>query len=543
MPDLGELESQDLRIWESQTKGTLLRPHPSRLLSGRRDDQLSVEGREEAIFQCFVMLQVHTLPDPIPCIAFFLVDRDNDSVRLLAQSQDSSVVMVISLDKEMQLKHYEDGKYEVNGEQITFTRAADAQMLCTLFETANFYYTGEHKARWTIDDFKALVLMTIIKNKGLDVAKRWSEKLLGVWKIDPESPVSTARCLVRDLAEGVLKENHFSDCPNLRTDVSLLRWAMECDYVGLSLLLISRGALYDSDWLDISPLLLSCKRNQVEITNRILQELPQYIDVGDPQDGLSPLIQASINGNLQIVRLLLQNGAKIDRQNRHGKSALRFATKYVHVSVLQLLIDNGADIHQVETGGDGSLAEACIMKEEEIITILVKAGAKVGRREFHTALYKCFSIPTFELIASRYYARTRPAKSKFPKRLAKVTVEAASTWVEVYLDDHAQFEHPDPMPPNVRQVRGKFFECMQPQGTAATFFEYIYTCNVWYESDTLSYTVNWGIYESSSSGPVSEKGHLLVRIQNENGEESILAEGISEHHSTYERRSRGTKIL
>lgn len=101
IPEPKDLESQDLRIWESQTRGPLLRPHRGLMRSdnSRSQDKWRVEGGEEVLFQGFAKLKIQALPETIPCIILFLVNEEWNDTRIWAQSQNGSVVFANSFEK------------------------------------------------------------------------------------------------------------------------------------------------------------------------------------------------------------------------------------------------------------------------------------------------------------------------------------------------------------------------------------------------------------------------------------------------------------
>ena len=75
IPQLKDLESQDLQIWESQTRGPLLRPRPFSSNRTSIKDQWRVEGGEEVLFQGFAKLKLQSMPEPIPCLILALFNE------------------------------------------------------------------------------------------------------------------------------------------------------------------------------------------------------------------------------------------------------------------------------------------------------------------------------------------------------------------------------------------------------------------------------------------------------------------------------------
>ena len=52
---------------------------------------------------------------------------------------------------------------------------------------------------------------------------------------------------------------------------------------------------------------------------------------------------ASFNGQFEMVKLLLQNGAEINVQNKEGDTPLILAERYGHVQLENFLKANGAE--------------------------------------------------------------------------------------------------------------------------------------------------------------------------------------------------------
>jgi serine/threonine-protein phosphatase 6 regulatory ankyrin repeat subunit B len=87
-----------------------------------------------------------------------------------------------------------------------------------------------------------------------------------------------------------------------------------------------------------------------------------------------PLNAAVIKGNLEIVKLLLENASPLENVNKKDKmTALHFAASGKHVEIAKLLIEKGADVNAKDGHGNGPLFRAgnC----EEIGIMLMKNGA------------------------------------------------------------------------------------------------------------------------------------------------------------------------
>src|SRR5210317_757594 len=73
----------------------------------------------------------------------------------------------------------------------------------------------------------------------------------------------------------------------------------------------------------------------------------------DEDDGRTMLFRASEEGNLEVVRLLVEGGADLDKADYDGRTPLYVACEKGHLEVVQLLLDAGADIDKEARGGLG----------------------------------------------------------------------------------------------------------------------------------------------------------------------------------------------
>jgi hypothetical protein len=72
----------------------------------------------------------------------------------------------------------------------------------------------------------------------------------------------------------------------------------------------------------------------------------------------TPLHYAARNGHIEIIRLLLQNGAVVNAKNNCGSTPLHWAASHGHVDILHLLVENGANLEAQDNGGSRALHDA-----------------------------------------------------------------------------------------------------------------------------------------------------------------------------------------
>ena len=95
----------------------------------------------------------------------------------------------------------------------------------------------------------------------------------------------------------------------------------------------------------------------------------------------SALMISIRNGHDRIVKLLLDNGAKINMQDRDGRCALMTASQAGKSEMVKILLEYKADVDMQDDNGWSALMMASQNGHSEIVKILLKNNAQVNMQE------------------------------------------------------------------------------------------------------------------------------------------------------------------
>jgi ankyrin repeat protein len=115
-------------------------------------------------------------------------------------------------------------------------------------------------------------------------------------------------------------------------------------------------------------------------------------------DEYDPLFYACLEGNNDIIRTLLDAGAKVEIEGAYS-SYLMIVVSRGNVEGVKLFLERGANVNFYGKESHTPMSRACKYYNKEIIDILTKAGAKEN----------CDS-PLIQQILSRYSRKSRKSR-------------------------------------------------------------------------------------------------------------------------------------
>jgi hypothetical protein len=169
----------------------------------------------------------------------------------------------------------------------------------------------------------------------------------------------------------------------------LMRAALHGCY-DLTMLLVRKGALVNTtDTFGVTALMQAAWAGHVRIVEALLASgadpnLQSILDYPDlKQAGVNALIGASMNGNLEVAKILLDQNARLNQQDAGGQTALMCASQGDYLPVVELLLSRGAKTEIKDQFGRTALTIATIYGNFDVVCALVTAGANVYTKDIH----------------------------------------------------------------------------------------------------------------------------------------------------------------
>ena len=96
------------------------------------------------------------------------------------------------------------------------------------------------------------------------------------------------------------------------------------------------------------------------------------------------LMEASMDGHVEVAKLLLDHGAEVNMPADSFESPLTLAACGGHVELAMLLIERGANLEEVNDEGYTPLMEASREGHEEMVALLLSQGADINAQTEET---------------------------------------------------------------------------------------------------------------------------------------------------------------
>ena len=174
-----------------------------------------------------------------------------------------------------------------------------------------------------------------------------------------------------------------------------LYYASATDYTEIVKFLLENGANVHGldEWAHWTPLHGAAGHGQAKVMKILLANGADVNRCGRGKLGATPLYAATAKGKKEAMRILLENGADPDIKCESGQSPLLRAVLDEQIEIAEILLSCGADINRENANRGTALHVAVALDRPEIVKYLLSKGADVdveiglGYTPLHSAAY------------------------------------------------------------------------------------------------------------------------------------------------------------
>jgi ankyrin repeat protein len=116
----------------------------------------------------------------------------------------------------------------------------------------------------------------------------------------------------------------------------------------------------------------AAQKGNVKKVEAYLQENPELLNVGDLQEGRTPLHWAALGGSVEVASLLISRGAQIQARDKDGQTPLHVVTTE---EIARMLIKRGGDSTSKDNYGRMPLHYAAYYGRDRMIDFFLASGA------------------------------------------------------------------------------------------------------------------------------------------------------------------------
>lgn len=97
-----------------------------------------------------------------------------------------------------------------------------------------------------------------------------------------------------------------------------------------------------SSYADSETVLMNAVANEDSGTTKRILESDHKVDLNGIRNGFAPLHHACVNGNINIVKLLIKHNVNVNLKTMDGRTPIKLAVMNGHFELAELLIINGS---------------------------------------------------------------------------------------------------------------------------------------------------------------------------------------------------------
>ena len=126
---------------------------------------------------------------------------------------------------------------------------------------------------------------------------------------------------------------------------------------------------------DDTPLHSAAENGNLEIVKCLIENGALINEKGN--NGCPPLSAAVCEGEFEVVKFLIENGAVVNAKDDQDFTPLHLGAKEGKLEVIKYLIENGAKIESTDHDGDTPLHMAALNGHIEVVKCFIENGARI----------------------------------------------------------------------------------------------------------------------------------------------------------------------
>ena len=134
----------------------------------------------------------------------------------------------------------------------------------------------------------------------------------------------------------------------------------------------------------VYPLHWAAGNGNLELVKKLVEK-HAYVDVLDGYRDETPLSWAAKKGQLEVVKYLVEKGASVNNSDRYKETPLMDAARYGHNEMVLFLLHNNAKINDVTVDGMSALMFACLNGHEDVVKTLMEYRADINKIHYKTS--------------------------------------------------------------------------------------------------------------------------------------------------------------
>ena len=133
---------------------------------------------------------------------------------------------------------------------------------------------------------------------------------------------------------------------------------------------------------------------------------------------------AADNGNIEVLKYLVSQGANVNVKDNYGRTPLQVAVNKNNLEMVEYLISHGADVNVKDSFSKSPLHDAASIGNIETVQILISHGAqinakdKINKTPLHHSVEKGHKKITQYLISKNGVVNTKDDRGKYPLHYA-----------------------------------------------------------------------------------------------------------------------------